>query len=231
MFSSKELSQSTATFMSRVYFWMMLGLALSGVIAFEVANTPTLINWLTTHSFTWLLLVLLQFAAVIVLSFLINKMTAFMAMSLYLSYAILSGITFSAIFLVFTQQSISGAFFITAFAFTGLSVFGYLSKKDLTALGTFCMTGLFGLIGFVLVTMLFPSILTNAVSMTINVLAILIFSGLTAYDTQKIKNLNATYGYSSSEIAKKAAVTGALILYLDFINLFLNILNLFGDRR
>jgi FtsH-binding integral membrane protein len=156
-------------------------------------------------------------------------MSALLTTVIYLGYAALSGITFSVIFIAFTKESIYQAFFITAFAFTGLSVFGFITKRDLGPLGSFCMTGLFGLIGFILITFLFPSILTNAVSMTIDVLAILIFSGLTAYDTQKIKNFNVANG--TEDVVKKAAISGALMLYLDFINLFLSILRLFGDRR
>lgn len=229
MFTTRDIAQSNATFMSKVYFWMMLGLATSGLVAFQVANTPQLIKTIFSNNILWIFLIILQFAAVMTLSALINRLSYAMSVLIYLSYAALSGITFSVIFLVFTAQSISEAFFITSFAFIGLSVFGFVTKRDLGPLGSFCMTGLFGLIGFILVTMLFPSIRTNSVSMTIDVLTIMIFSGLTAYDTQKLKNYNIVSG--SAEMAKKAAITGALMLYLDFINLFLSILRLFGDRR
>lgn len=229
MYSSQTLSQSNAMFMSRVYFWMMLGLIISGVVAYEISSTPALFNSIFSNSIIWIGLIVIQLAAVIGLSAFINKMSLTLTRVVYLGYAALSGVTFSVILLVFTNESITQAFFITAFAFTGLSIFGFVTKRDLGPLGSFCMTGLFGLIGFILVTLIFPSILTNAVSMTINVLAILIFSGLTAYDTQRIKNLNVSYG--ENDVAKKAAISGALMLYLDFINLFLNILQLFGDRR
>lgn len=229
MYSSRELTKTNSAFMSRVYFWMMLGLVISGSVAYGIANSPNLVSAIFSNSILWIGLIILQLAAVIVLSALINKMNFFLTATLYLGYAALSGVTFSTIFLVFTSQSITEAFFITAFAFIGLSLFGFVTKRDLGPLGTFCMTGLFGLIGFILVTLIFPSILTNAVSMTINVLAILIFSGLTAYDTQRIKNMNVNYGENG--MVQKAAISGALMLYLDFINLFLNILQLFGDRR
>lgn len=226
---SRELAKVNASFMSRVYFWMMLGLVISGLVAYEIGNTPALITALFSNSILWIGLIVLQLAAVVVLSAFINRMNSTLTTVLYLSYAALSGVTFSVIFLVFTKQSISEAFFITAFAFTGLSVFGFVTKRDLGPLGTFCMTGLFGLIGFIIVTLIFPSILTNAVSMTINVLAILIFAGLTAYDTQRIKNMNVDTRTEGG--LQKAAISGALMLYLDFINLFLNILQLFGDRK
>ena len=227
MQSSRSLSQSNATFMSRVYFWMMLGLVISGGVAYQMANTPGLVAKLYSNTFLWVGLIVLQFAAVLCLSAWINRMSMMLTTTLYLGYAALSGATFSVIFLAFTSQSITQTFFITAFAFTGLSLFGFLTKRDLGPLGSFCMIGLFGLIGFMLVTMLFPSMMTNAVSMTINTLGILIFAGLTAYDTQRIKSLN----YGSPELAQKGAISGALMLYLDFINLFLNLLQLVGDRK
>lgn len=230
MFSSQEVSQTNSSFMSRVYFWMMLGLAISGLVAFSLANSPETLAPIYSNKIIWFGLIIAQIGAVIVLSALINRMSFILTTMVYLGYAALTGVTFSVVFLAFTSQSIASAFFITSFAFVGLSIFAMVTKKDLSGLGTFCMTGLFGLIGFILVTMLFPSIMTNAVSMTINILAIMIFAGLTAYDTQRIKNFNMMVG-SSGDAAKKAAISGALMLYLDFINLFLNILSLMGDRR
>jgi FtsH-binding integral membrane protein len=227
--SSQTISQSNATFMSRVYFWMMLGLVISGVVAYSIASSPELMASIYSNKFIWIGLIVMQLAAVVALSALINKINALTTTLLYIAYAALSGATFSVLLMVFTTQSITQVFFITAFAFTGLSAFAYFTKRDLGPIGSFCMIGLFGLIGFILVTMLFPSLLTNAVSMTINTLGILIFAGLTAYDTQRIKNLNPVH--QSSEIAQKAAISGALMLYLDFINLFINLLQLIGDRR
>lgn len=229
MRSSQTLARSNATFMSRVYFWMMLGLVISGGVAYSIGNSPALITSLYSNRFLWITLIVLQFAAVIGLSALINKMSFALTSLLYITYAALTGVTFSVIFLLFTSQSIANVFFITAFAFIGLSFFAMTTKRDLGPLGSFCMTGLFGLIGFILVTFLFPSILTNAVSMTINTLGILIFAGLTAYDTQRIKQLNPA-GYAP-EATQKAAISGALMLYLDFINLFLNLLQLLGNRK
>jgi len=226
---SQALAQSNATFMSRVYFWMMLGLLISGCVAFTFGNSPTLINAVYSNQILWIGLIVLQFAAVIGLSAFIHKMSLALTMFVYIAYAALTGVTFSTIFLVFTRQSITEVFFITSFAFIGLSAFGFLTKRDLGPLGSFCMTGLFGLIGFILITFLFPSIMTTAVSMTINTLAILIFAGLTAYDTQRIKQFNPAY--APADVAQKAAITGALMLYLDFINLFLNLLQLLGEKK
>lgn len=228
MYSSRSMSQANATFMSRVYFWMMLGLVISGLVAYQMAES-SLITKLYSHSFLWIGIILLQLAAVFSLSAFINRMSFALTAILYLAYAALSGVTFSIVFLAFTSQSITQTFFITAFAFTGLSLFGFITKRDLGPLGSFCMIGLFGMLGFILATMLFPSIATTAVSMTINTMGIIIFAGLTAYDTQRIKSFNVSYGHS--ELAQKGAISGALVLYLDFINLFLNILQLIGDRK
>lgn len=224
MYSSQDLVRSNATFMSRVYFWMMLGLAVSGIVAYLTASSPAIMQKLIGNAWIWIGLIIVQLLAVLALTALINRLNFFMACTIYLAYAALTGLTFSVILITFTQQSIAQAFFITSFAFIGLSLFGFITKRDLGPLGSFCMTGLFGLLGFILVTLIFPSILTNAVSMTINVITILIFSGLTAYDTQRIKNFNV------GNDAGKASITGALMLYLDFINLFLAVLRLFGNR-
>ncbi len=229
MYPAQELARANASFMSRVYYWMMLGLTISGLVAYGIASTPDAINLLLSSKFLFFGIIILQFAAVIFLSACINRISSATCTLAYLAYATLSGITFSVIFMAYTQESIATAFFITAFAFTGLSAFGYLTKRDLGPLGSFCMTGLFGLIGFMLVSFIFPSIMSNALSMTINALAILIFAGLTAYDTQKIKKLNALA--QSPEQVKKATISGALTLYLDFINLFISILRLTGGRR
>ncbi len=226
---NRVMASSNATFMSRVYFWMTLGLIVTGLVAFQVANTPHIMQYLLTHNFVVIGLIILQLGAVIVLSAAINKMNSLTATLIYLAYTALTGLTFSMIFLVYTTQSISEVFFLTAFSFGGLSAFGYITKRDLGPVGSFCTIGLFGLIGFILATLIFPSMLTNAVSMTISTLGILIFAGLTAYDTQRIKSFNVSGG--TADDMKKRSIHGALMLYLDFINLFLSMLRLFGQRK
>lgn len=228
-FRQIDASATASAFMSRVYFWMMAGLALSGTVAYWLASDPQRVINLVNNKFLFFGIIALQFAAVIVLSLAINRMGVMLTTSMYLGYAVLTGITFSIIFLAYSAASISQAFFVTSFGFLGLSLFGYFTKRDLGPIGTFCIIGLFGVIGLMLVGMLFPSTMTNGVSMFINIASIVIFAGLTAYDTQKIKNFN--YMQASADDAKKYAISGALMLYLDFINLFLSILRLMGDRR
>lgn len=226
--TKKRIEAANASFMSNVYAWMMAGLIISGLVSYEIAHTPALLHTIFSNSFIWIGAFILQFAAVIGLSAFINKMSVSLTMATYLAYAVLSGVTLSIIFVTFTAASIYQAFFITAFAFTGLSLFGYLTKRDLGPIGSFCMIGLFGIIGLMLLTLFIPTLRTYSVEMAINVMGIMIFAGLTAYDTQKIKNFNLVSG--PTEVAKKQAVYGALVLYLDFINLFLNILNVMNRK-
>ncbi len=228
MASQQDRAVSNASFMSQVYFWMTAGLLTSGIVAYETAQTNFVMH-IMSNKVLWWSLIIAQFGIVIALSGFINKMSGFLASFIFIGYAFLTGVTFSVIFLAFTTASISQAFFITAFSFIGLSAFGYITKRDLGPIGSFCMMGLFGLIGLILLTLIFPSMLSNGMSMTISVLSIIIFAGLTAYDTQKIKNFNSSA--MSSDGVKRAAINGALALYLDFINLFLSILRLTGDRR
>ncbi len=136
----------------------------------------------------------------------------------------------SSIFLVYTGSSIAEVFGVTAFGFAGLSGVGYVTKRDLGPVGSFCMMGLFGLIGFGLLSMFFPSLMTGGGSFVFSIVGIIVFAGLTAYDTQKIKGMNAP-GNEGTDAGRKKAIFGALTLYLDFINLFLSLLRLTGRRR
>jgi uncharacterized protein len=228
IYRTKSSSTSVSSFMSTVYMWMMAGLALSGFTAYMVASSPQAIQTIFGNSFMYIVLFLLQLGAVFWLSARVQYMSLMFAGSLFLGYSILTGLTFSVFFVVFSMQSIASAFFVTAFGFFGLSLIGYVTKRDLGPVGSFCTIGLFGFIALALLSMFIPAMRTSAFSMMMNVVGILIFAGLTAYDTQKLKN----YSYAATgEAASKNAIVGALTLYLDFINLFMFILNIFGDRR
>lgn len=223
-----NLARENASFMSRVYLWMMIGLVISGGVAYGVASQTQLVGALLLNNFSLIILFILQLGAVFYLSARIETMSTRAAVLIYLAYTALSGVTLSFIFLAFTAESLTQAFFVTAFGFTGLSVYGFITKRDLGPLGSFCMMGLFGLIGLTLIMMLFPSTASYSLTMTANMCGIIIFAGLTAYDTQRIKEFNVAG--ATSELAQKRAIHGALILYLDFINLFLQLLKLFGRR-
>lgn len=220
---------TTVGFMNRVYMWMMTGLLLSGLTAFTVASSPKAINAILTNSILFWAIIIMQFGAVIWLSARIQAMSVMFAGSLFLGYSILTGLTLSVVLLAFTMSSIATAFFITSFGFFGLSMYGYVTKRDLSPVGSFCMIGLFGIIALMIIGWIFPSMMSGPMQMVINIIGIIVFAGLTAFDTQKIKNLSSMS--MSGDVAQKTAIHGALMLYLDFINLFLFILNVFGDRR
>lgn len=226
---SRISAQAISAFMSRVYLWMMVGICISGLTAYVVASRPDMVMYIMQNRAIFFGLIIFQLVAVFALSAWIQRMSVGMASAVYALYATLVGLTFSTLFLVYTMSSISSAFFITAFSFGGLSVFGYTTKHDLGPIGSFCMMGLFGLIGIMLLGIFIPSMMGNSMQLLISVAGILIFAGLTAYDTQRIKSLQMQFG--SADQARKGAIYGALILYLDFINLFLNILRLVGNRR
>ncbi len=226
---SAAIEEENARFMAAVYRWMTFGLLFTSSISYAVGNS-NIVTYLIQNKFLFYILIFLQLGSVLFFSFKIKTMSAAMASVIYFIYAGLTGLTFSTIFLIYTQESILNAFFITSFSFGGLSAFGLITKKDLGPVGTFCSMGLWGLIGFGLITLFFPSLMTSKASKIYSIAGILIFSGLTAYDTQKIRNMNII-GNEGTEEDHKEAIYGALTLYLDFINLFLNILRLMGNRR
>ncbi|WP_146344702.1 Bax inhibitor-1/YccA family protein [Phaeobacter marinintestinus] len=159
----------------------------------------------------------------------INRLSAAAAQLVFYAFAFMMGLSLSSIFIVYTSASIAQVFLITSIAFAGLSLYGYVTKKDLSAMGTFLMMGLIGLIVAMIVNIFLAS---DALTFAISVIGVLIFAGLTAYDTQKIKNTYLEHAHSGdSEWLGKAAIMGALNLYLDFINMFMFLLQLFGNRE
>ncbi len=227
---AQSIAEENARFMSSVYKWMSLGILLTALISYVVSNTPEMVNLLLQNRFVFILLLVAQIGAVLYLSLRIKQLSALMATVIFFLYAALTGLTFSVLFLVYTQESIQGAFIVTTCSFAGLSAFGYVTKRDLGPVGTFCHMGLWGLIGFAVLSLFFPSMLAGSLGMAYSLVGIVVFAGLTAYDTQKIKSTNIIGNEGSAEDHKEAII-GALTLYLDFINLFLMILRLMGNRR
>ncbi|MAX68042.1 MAG: Bax inhibitor-1/YccA family protein [Bacteriovoracaceae bacterium] len=219
-----------ARFMSGVYKWMAIGLLLTAGVSFYISTSKEIAGMIFGNKILFWGLIIAQLGAVFFLSARIKKISALTATLTYLAYSALTGLTFSFIFLVYTQESIFSAFLLTSISFIGLSTFGYITKKDLGPIGTFCHMGLWGLIGFALISLFFPNLMSGTASKVYSLAGIVIFSGLTAYDTQKIKNGNII-GNEGSEEDHKETILGALTLYLDFINLFLMILRLMGRRR
>jgi FtsH-binding integral membrane protein len=222
--------------MIRVYNYMMAGVALTGVVAwltFSAAVTESGGRYvLTSFGHTlfaspmmWVL-VLAPLGLVMLISFGINRLSAGTALALFFVYAGLLGVSLATIFLVYTHQSITQVFFISAATFGAMSLWGYTTQRDLTGFGSFLMMGLIGVVIASLVNIFLNS---SGLGWAISVIGVLVFTGLTAYDTQKIKEMYDVN--DDGTIAGRKAVMGALSLYLDFINLFLMMLRLFGDRR
>jgi len=229
-FGLASIAADNARFMSRVYGWMTGGLCLTGAVAWNVAGNPQLVQAIFGNRLLFWGLIIAQLGAVFLLSGLIHRISGLTATLIYFLYAGLTGLTLSSIFLVFTGSSIAQVFAVTAFGFAGLSGVGYVTKRDLGPVGSFCMMGLFGLVGFGLLSMFFPSLMGEGASFVYSIVGIIVFAGLTAYDTQNIKEMNAP-GSEGTDAARKTAIFGALRLYLDFINLFLSLLRLTGRRR
>ena len=228
--SSKAIAEETARFMAGVYKWMTFGILLTGATAYYVSKSPDLTALIFNNPFVYWGLIIVQLGTVFFLSAMIQKISALTATLVYLGYAFLTGLTLSVIFLIYTQESIQHVFFLTSFSFAGLSFYGYVTKRDLGPLGTFCHMGLWGFIGYQILSIFFPSLMAGPMNMVLSIVGVGIFAGLTAYDTQKIKETNII-GNEGTEEDHKETIYGALILYLDFINLFLQLLKLFGNRR
>lgn len=222
--------EAQAGFMRKVYTWMSGGVLLTALVSTAFANNPDLVVTLVQTPPLFYGLMAAQIVMVLVLTAAIGRLSAATAMALFIGYSALTGVTLSSLFLLYTRESIAGVFLSTACGFAGLSLLGYTTKRSLGALGSFCSMVLFGMIGWALLSLFFPSLMGGEGAFIYNVLGLLVFSGLTAYDTQRIKGMYVG-GSGSDEMATKLAVVGALMLYLDFINLFLSLLRLMGDRR
>lgn len=215
-----------AELMRNVYLWMTGGLALTGLVAWIVATSPVLQGIIFGSQAVLWGLIIAEFVFVIVLSAAINKLSFTTASLLYTLYCVLNGATLSTIFLVYELSSIAEIFFITAGSFAALAFIGTVTKKDLSKLGTFLIMALFGLI----IASIVGLIMGNPDSVWISALGVLIFAGLTVYDAQRIRNMMLDQE-TVNEGNMKLALLGALALYLDFINLLLKLLSLFGKRK
>ncbi|MGQ0662346.1 MAG: Bax inhibitor-1/YccA family protein [Pseudomonadota bacterium] len=211
--------------MLRVYNYMASGLLLTGIVAYAIANTPAVAEVVFGTPLVWVVM-LAPLAFVFALSFGIHRMSFATAQALYWVYAAVMGASLASILLVFTGASVARVFFITAGTFAGMSVYGYTTKADLSKFGSFLFMGLIGLILAILVNWFLAS---SALQFAISVIGVLVFVGLTAYDTQRIKDIYLEH--DDSETAGKKALMGALALYLDFINLFVMLMQLLGQRR
>ena len=213
-------------FFNTVYAWMATGLALTAVVAKLISANYGAMKSIFQPG-TLLVLFLVEIGLVIALSAAIQKINSTLATALFLLYAAINGLTFAAIFLAYTQASIAGTFAVTAGTFGAMSVYGFVTKRDLTALGSMLFMALIGLIIASVVNIFFAS---DTLYWIISYAGVLIFVGLTAYDTQKLRMIAMQTGHDR-EMSNRFAIYGALVLYLDFINLFILLLRIMGKRR
>ncbi|ARS29325.1 Bax inhibitor-1/YccA family protein [Sphingomonas sp. KC8] len=212
------------SYMLSVYNYMASGVLLTGIVAYMFARSGMAATVFSGGALRWVIM-LAPLAFVMVLSFGINRLSTFAAQALFWAFATVMGLSMSTIFLVYGGVDIAQAFFATAAAFAGLSLYGYTTKRDLSAFGTFLIMGVVGLLVASVINMFVQS---SGMSLVISFLGVLIFAGLTAYDTQKIKSM---YFYvAGTEMVGKSVIMGALSLYLDFVNMFTFLLQLMGNR-
>jgi len=211
-----------------VYLWMMIGLLISGATAFIASQTPAINRILFGNPYMIWALIAIELGLVIAISAAINKISLPTARALFLLFSFIDGLTFAVIFLVYTETSIATTFFIASGMFGVMSLYGYFTDKDLSAWGTFLFMGLIGIIIAIIVNFFLQSPMLNWV---VSVIGVIIFTGLTAYDTQKIRQLGEEMSDETGAKPGKIAIIGALSLYLDFINLFLMLLQFFGRDR
>jgi FtsH-binding integral membrane protein len=227
--SKPEAQIQVNAFIRSVYNWMAVGLGLTGIVAYYVAHNEGMQRLIFGNQMIFFGLIIAELAMVFYLSARVHKMQASTATALFVTYAALNGATLSFIFLVYTKSSIASTFFVCAATFVACSIYGMVTKRDLTSIGGFLTMGLIGIIIASVVNMFVRS---EGMSMIISYIGVLVFVGLTAYDTQKLKTMALTQPAGlEAGVVRKGAIIGALSLYLDFINLFLMLLRILGNRE
>ncbi|MBI1223549.1 MAG: BAX inhibitor (BI)-1/YccA family protein [Bacteroidetes bacterium] len=224
--TQEEVKAEQASFMSKVYAWMGIALLITGITAWYVAQSQQLLEAIVMNRGMFFGLMIGELALVFIISARINKLSAAAVTAMFVAYSLLNGLTLSILFVVYTSASISSTFFITSLTFGAMSAYGYFTKKDLTSLGNIMYMALIGIIIASVVNWFAQN---EALYWIISYVGVLVFTGLTAYDTQKIKQLSGIG--LEGEAERKGAIMGALTLYLDFINLFIMLLRILGDRR
>lgn len=215
---------SLSKFISGVYLWMFLGLIISGITGYVTSKSYEMLRFVSNNLF---IIIIIELIVVIAFSALQRKVSPLVAKILFILYAFISGLTLSAIFLVYTKQSLIMVFVSAALMFGLLSLYGYTTNTNLDSLGKMLI---FGLIAIIIVSIINMFVNSSGLNITLSIVSVVIFLGLTAYDMQKLKSIYNYYGKSENELSK-ASIYGALNLYLDFINIFLELLQLFGKRN
>ena len=223
-----DVSAAFPVLMRKVYVWMTLALVITGFTAFGVANSPGILQAIYTNQILFWGLIIAEFALVIGVSAAINKISLTTATLMFVLYSVINGALLSYIFLAYTSSSIATVFFITAGTFAAMAVIGYTTKTDLSSMGKYLLMALIGMIIATLVDVFFVK--STGFELVLSYVGVLVFVGLTAYDSQKIKQM-LLQAPDAGEGAQKVALLGALSLYLDFINLFIYLLRIFGKRE
>ena len=216
------------TYMAQVYGWMTVGLLLTAFIAWYAANSSAFMELLYTNRIFFFGLVIAQLAVVFVLSGLVNRLSAGVMTTLFMLYSVLTGLTLSSIFIIYTASSIASTFVVTGGMFGVMSLWGYTTKRDLSGWGNMLFMALIGIILASLVNFWLKS---EALMWAVTYIGVVVFVGLTAYDTQKLKNIGEQIDVRDSSNLRKYSILGALTLYLGFIILFLMLLRILGNRR
>lgn len=220
-------AQAINAFMRGVYGWMAAGLGLTALVAVMVASSPAVYK-IVFNPVVLIILILAELGMVLALSARISRMAPGTATTLFLAYSALNGATLSSVFLVYTATAITSAFAVSAGMFLAMSVYGMVTKRDLTSLGSFLFMGLIGILIASLVNIFLKS---SMMGFIIDCVGVLIFTGLTAYDTQRLKDMGEAAPMGDATALRRGSILGALTLYLDFINLFLIMLRFFGGSR
>ncbi len=227
--NERDLQASLAfpALMRKVYLWMTLALVITGITAYGVATSPAALQFILGNKIVFYGLIIAEFGLVLAISGMINRLSITTATLFFVLYSVVNGATLSIVLLAYTQESVTQVFFITAGTFAAMSAVGYITKRDLSSVGRILFMALIGLIIATVVNIFWKN---SGFMAILNYLGVLIFVGLTAYDTQKIKNMLLT-AEDGGEVGQKMALLGALTLYLDFINLFLYLLRILGKSR
>ncbi|MGK2946903.1 MAG: Bax inhibitor-1/YccA family protein [Candidatus Malihini olakiniferum] len=217
-----------AYYMAQFYGWMTCGLLLTAFVSWYAAQSPTIMSFIFSSRIPFFGLIIAQLSLVFIISGMVQRLHANVVTGLFMLYSVLTGLTLSSIFILYLGQSIASTFVITAGMFGAMSLYGYITKRDLSGL---CSMLCMGLIGMVLASLVNIWLKSDALMWAVTYIDVVIFVGLTAYDTQKLKNIGEQLPADDRDNVRKYAIMGALTLYLDFINLFLMLLRIFGNRR
>lgn len=225
---STRTNSAIQPYISQVFGWMSCGLLLTAFVAWYSAQTPVILQLLFSNQITFFGLIIAQLALVFVLSGMVTQLSGSLATTLFMLYSMLTGLTLSSIFILYTSASIASAFVVTSGMFGAMTVYGYTTKRDLSSFGNLLFMAL---IGIILASLMNMWLKNTALMWLITYVGVLVFVALTAYDTQKLKSIGSSLSIDNQDQFRKYSIIGALTLYLDFINLFLMMIRIFGNRR